>query len=93
MYILICYDIQNDRSRNRIGEILLDAGFYRVQKSVFEGVIAASVLREVQRRLKPFVQEKDSIRYYRLCGKCWHNVMVQGVDHRAPPNSNSIVTV
>ncbi|MBK9152244.1 MAG: CRISPR-associated endonuclease Cas2 [Saprospiraceae bacterium] len=34
---MICYDIENDRFRNKLATKLLHFGFYRIQKSVFCG--------------------------------------------------------
>ncbi len=77
---VIAYDIADDRIRQKVSEALLNAGMLRVQKSVFEGEIAAKSLEKLQKRLGKCIGKADSIRYYRLCGKCRQEVMVQGRD-------------
>jgi len=80
LYLIITYDIEEDRTRQKVSEALLNAGLLRVQKSVFEGEIAPKSLEKLQKRLGKLVGKADSIRYYRLCGKCRWDVTVQGRD-------------
>jgi len=79
-YFIIAYDIEDDRARQKVSEALLNAGLLRVQKSVFEGEIAPKKLEKLQNQLGKHIGKADSIRYYRLCGKCRRDVTVQGRD-------------
>lgn len=65
-----CFDISDDRLRNRVGNVLLEYGD-RVQKSVFEiAVKSPSEFDEIRIRLIDIVGEDDNIRFYRLCAAC-----------------------
>jgi len=67
---LVCFDISDDRIRNRIGKRLLRHG-ERVQKSVFEiSVKNTSELEEIRRALREIADEEQNIRFYRLCASC-----------------------
>lgn len=77
-YFIITYDIQDNRTRQKVGETLLDAGLQRVQKSVFEGELTHIVLGKLQHQLKKFIGKSDSILYYPLCGNCRQKMKYQG---------------
>ena len=69
MLWIICYDIADDRRRNRIAKALLGYG-ERVQESVFECHLDNAQLRRLQAELRPLLDENaDRLRYYPLCGK------------------------
>jgi len=68
---LACFDISDDRTRNRVGDLLGQYGT-RVQRSVFE--ISLRTPAELQRlkeelRSLPF-EDDDDIRFYMLCRNC-----------------------
>lgn len=66
----ICFDISNDRNRNRVGKRLLNFG-NRVQRSVFEvAVDNRKELERIREQLLDMMEEGDSIRFYRLCAAC-----------------------
>lgn len=69
-FIVVCYDIPNDRRRTRLHKRLHDFGT-PVQYSVFECVIPdhelARLYQAVQNIIKPRL---DHVRYYHLCGAC-----------------------
>lgn len=70
LHYLVCFDISDNKKRQRIGKILLHYG-YRVQHSVFE--IAVSNAAEVERlkkTLKSTLKEEYELRFYRLCLPC-----------------------
>lgn len=67
---LVCFDIQDDRHRRRVG-VLLEAYGLRVQKSVFEISVQSPVqLTSLQAALKPWLEEGDDLRFYHLCKDC-----------------------
>ncbi len=69
MLWVICYDIADNRRRNRIANALLGYG-ERVQESVFECHLDNAQLRRLQAILLPLVDaNEDRLRYYPLCGK------------------------
>lgn len=67
---LACFDIADDKARNRVGKLL---GHYgeRVQKSVFEVVLRDSAqLERLKRKLAVLLEPEDDLRFYRLCRSC-----------------------
>jgi CRISPR-associated protein Cas2 len=51
MYVIISYDITDNKLRNKIAKLLEKYGF-RVQKSVFEAYIKPNQFEQMKRRLK-----------------------------------------
>ncbi len=79
MKYVISFDIAGDRIRSRVVKILSEFA-YRVQKSVFEGLISKESLEEMQKKLEKVIDEKtDSVRIYPLCGKCEAEVKIIGI--------------
>ena len=78
MFILVAYDIVDNRQRLRLAKVLTNYG-QRVQKSVFECQLDdrqyLRMRKEIDKLLDP---EQDSIRYYFLCSRCRGNVEVSG---------------
>jgi CRISPR-associated protein Cas2 len=63
-FIVISYDISNDRRRTKAAKTLEDFG-RRVQYSVFECRLLPPEFDRLKKRLKPFVREsQDTIRIY-----------------------------
>jgi len=78
MLWVVCYDITDNRRRNRVAKVLLGYG-ERVQESVFECHIDNALLRRLQAELLALVDaDKDRLRYYPLCGKDLALVMYRG---------------
>ena len=70
MRYVISYDIEEDRKRTRVANLLLDYGD-RVQKSVFEADLSAEALQELLGKMTPELEkEDDNLRVYPLCGSC-----------------------
>lgn len=70
MLYLVCFDISDNKTRNRIGKYLGAFG-NRVQESVFEVELAdADALRYVQDKLAAWLTEGDDLRFYCLCRNC-----------------------
>ena len=69
-FVLVVYDISNDRRRTRLHNVLLDFGT-PVQYSVFECLLdekgLAQMKRAVMRVIRPRV---DRVRFYYLCARC-----------------------
>jgi CRISPR-associated protein Cas2 len=71
VFVVISYDIPDDKRRLKVAKLLLDYGGQRVQWSVFECYITNRNLDRLRERLlKVFNAEQDSIRFYRLCDAC-----------------------
>lgn len=66
MVIIITYDIQNDKKRNKLFKLLNKYG-ERVQRSVFESVLSRGKYRKLTQELKNFeLKEGDSIIIYSI---------------------------
>lgn len=78
MFIVVSYDIVNDKSRNRVAKTLENFGT-RVQYSVFECNLTETQFTNLKKKLfKLIKQDRDSVRYYRLCQECLNNVEIVG---------------
>ncbi len=63
---LVCFDISDDKSRRKAGNLLLSYG-NRVQDSVFEIVLNDAVDRvALKKALNPLVDDGDDLRFYYL---------------------------
>jgi CRISPR-associated protein Cas2 len=79
LFVVISYDIANDKRRNRVVKQLLDHGGQRVQWSVFECYLGAKHLEKLRERLRREMDaEEDSIRFYLLCANCRPKVEYMG---------------
>jgi len=79
MFVIVSYDITDDRRRAKIAKTLLNFGA-RVQKSVFECEIDdRQYLKMKQQVDKQIDAEEDSVRYYSICLKCAGNIQISGL--------------
>jgi len=70
VFVLISYDIPDDRRRNRVMRLLLDYG-QRVQYSVFECDLTPQQYAALRERLRTLLHpQDDNVRYYSLCHAC-----------------------
>ena len=70
-FVIVSYDIPDDKRRLKVARVLLDYGGQRVQRSVFECYITPRNLIQLRERLHNMIAEReDSVRFYRLCGVC-----------------------
>lgn len=80
MFYVVCFDIVDDRARQRMAKTLKSYG-ERVQKSVFE---CANLTEEKFLKMKNGLEDlidsgEDTIRYYPLCKSCLQNVEYTGI--------------
>ncbi len=68
VFVLIIYDIAENKTRTKLAKMLLGYGF-RIQKSAFEAVITKKKYRELLQRLPAYTSSLDSIRVYKIIGK------------------------
>ncbi len=79
MFIIVSYDVVDDRRRAKLAKVLLDYG-ERVQKSVFECRLDDRLYLKMKKNIESLIdQEEDSVRYYFLCGRCVKEVEVSGL--------------
>lgn len=80
MFIVISYDIPDDRRRDRVMKALKDFGMH-VQYSLFECELKPEVYTRLRERLMKLVDKKeDNIRFYTLCQEDVKKRRVWGVE-------------
>ncbi len=78
MFIVVSYDIPDNKRRTRIAKTLEDYGV-RVQYSVFEVNLEARQIAKMRARLAKLIDEaEDSVRFYTLCAACFKQIEVLG---------------
>ncbi len=79
MFILISYDITDNKTRRRVMKYLLNYG-KRVQKSVYECHITDKQLDDIKNDLKALITSGiDRVRYWEICKACLDNFEVFGM--------------
>ncbi len=80
MFILVCFDIVDDRVRYRVVKTLKGYGV-RVQKSVFEcaDMTEHKFLKMISTMEDLIDHGEDTIRYYPLCAACVKSVEFSGI--------------
>lgn len=92
MFCLVCFDIVEDRTRNKVGKVLKGYG-YRVQKSVFEcpGLGERDFLK-IKDRIEGLIDfEEDNVRYYFLCRGCLRRFENSGLG--VPPDLDEFTVI
>ena len=75
-FLVVVYDISNDRRRTRLHDALLDYGT-PVQYSVFECLLNEEGLGRLKRAVGKVIRPRvDRVRYYPLCQSCLKKVEV-----------------
>jgi CRISPR-associated protein Cas2 len=77
-FILVSYDISDDKRRTKVMKALEDFG-KRVQYSVFECRLTPAQIEKLKRRVQPFVRdEDDSVRFYPISADDVGRIQVLG---------------
>ncbi|MGB3694456.1 MAG: CRISPR-associated endonuclease Cas2 [Spirulinaceae cyanobacterium] len=70
MFVIVSYDISEDKRRTKIHKILKSYGQW-VQYSIFECKLTKTQYAKLRSRLNKLIDsENDSIRFYFLCACC-----------------------
>jgi CRISPR-associated protein Cas2 len=78
MFILLAYDISNQKRRRKVAALVEDYGT-RVQRSVFECVLDEKALVELVGKMKPLLKRReDKVQIYRLCQGCRMRISICG---------------
>jgi CRISPR-associated protein Cas2 len=78
MQYIVCYDIADDRRRDRVASTLLDYG-PRAQESVFVTNLDDELASKMETRLAKLVDETlDRVHIFALCGACSARTKVMG---------------
>ncbi|NJL53440.1 MAG: CRISPR-associated endonuclease Cas2 [Hydrococcus sp. SU_1_0] len=74
MFVIVSYDISEDKRRTKIHEILSSYGQW-MQYSLFECNLSKTEYAKLRSRLNKIINsETDSIRFYFLCGCCQNKI-------------------
>ena len=75
-FVVVVYDISNDRRRTKLHNALLNYGT-PVQYSVFECLLEKEGLARMKRAIGKVIRPRiDRVRYYYLCQKCLKKVEI-----------------
>jgi CRISPR-associated protein Cas2 len=78
MLIIVCYDIPDNKRREKLRKSLLMFG-NPVQFSVFECDLTKRQIEQMTRTIRGIMsKDEDNIRYYQLCGSCVENAEIFG---------------
>ena len=78
MFIVVSYDIADDRRRVRVASEMENFG-RRVQYSVFECHLSEAQIRDLETRLQAIIDwDRDRVRYYRLCERDARRIVMDG---------------
>ena len=92
MFIVVSYDIPDDRRRLKVMKALEGAG-ERVQYSVFECRLKRQDLQRLKKRLKGLIEEEeDDVRFYLLCEQCVERIIPLGKAEVTPEVHYRIVS-
>jgi len=70
MFVVVVYDISDDRRRTRLHDQLKNFGT-PVQYSVFECIVDAERLQEMKKVVRRVIKpRRDRVRFYYLCQTC-----------------------
>ena len=88
-FVVVAYDIADDRRRQRIAKVLVQYGT-RCNESVFECLLTQAKIQKMLKQLNMLVNEKeDSVLIYYLCKPC---VMKrETIGYRPQPLSETIM--
>ena len=78
MFVVVSYDIADDRRRVRVASEMENFG-QRVQYSVFECHLSEAQISDLETRLQEIIDwDRDRVRYYRLCERDTRRIVVDG---------------
>jgi CRISPR-associated protein Cas2 len=77
-FILVVYDISDDKRRTKLHNALLNFGT-PVQYSVFECLLDKAAEKKMRAAVKRVIRpKKDNVRFYPLCASCLKAVTTSG---------------
>lgn len=79
MLVWVVYDIEKNGTRTAVAKACLNAGIYRVQKSVFLGELNTTKLDELALRIQNLIDEgRDSVYIFPMCKEDFRRVRLMG---------------
>lgn len=89
VYVIVSYDIPNDRRRTRLHKALKDYGIW-VQYSLFECKIREQDLVRLRDRIESVINaSEDRVSIYRVCADCLKRV--ERIGSKDPYDSRSLI--
>ncbi|RME46060.1 MAG: CRISPR-associated endonuclease Cas2 [Deltaproteobacteria bacterium] len=89
-FMVVSYDIPDDRRRARLHKTLKDFGT-RVQFSVFECLLTEAQSSELRRRIEAIIDpNEDHVRFYFLCRPCVRRIVPIGGKVTRDPRSHIV---
>jgi CRISPR-associated protein Cas2 len=83
MQYWVCYDIADDRRRQRLSDVLLDFGT-RVEESVFQCRVDGALAEEMLARVRRTIEEHtDKVHVLVLCDACGSRITTFGIAEQA----------
>jgi len=79
MFVVVAYDVSDDKRRNKLHKTLKSYG-EPVEESVFEADLDIARLRRMQTRIEKIITTDDQVRYYFLCEECRAKIEVLNGD-------------
>lgn len=79
MFVIVMYDITEDKRRGRLYRLMKSYGAH-VQFSGFELYLDEKQLLKMESEIRELIDSSDSVRVYTLCKSCESNAKVFGVD-------------
>jgi len=77
-FVVVAYDVPDDRRRTRLHTVLLNFGT-PVQYSVFECLVDEKELKRLKQSVARVIRPRlDHVRYYYLCAACQGRVEATG---------------
>jgi CRISPR-associated endonuclease Cas2 len=80
---MICYDISEDKYRNKIADLLLRYGNHRLQKSVFTGLQKEEDFSEMKVKIDKLISKtkepSNSIYYIVMSQEMFRNMQKSGI--------------
>ncbi|KHE91655.1 MAG: CRISPR-associated endonuclease Cas2 [Candidatus Scalindua rubra] len=75
MFVVVAYDISNDKRRTKLFKALKNFGT-PVQYSVFECLLNKKDFKDMQKNVREITKRnKDKVRIYTLCGSCQDTII------------------
>ncbi|RLG82962.1 MAG: CRISPR-associated endonuclease Cas2 [Thermoprotei archaeon] len=88
MFVLVAYDISDNRTRDLVARRLLAMGFSRIQRSVFVARGGGGLARDVERLVRRFIDpSSDVVHILLIQDREWSSRIVvggSGVDEGKP---------
>lgn len=93
-FVLLAYDITDDKRRTRVSDTLLAFGGTRVNYSVFECLLTKASLKKLKKHIEEIINKKeDNVRCYTLCQSCIQNIENQGTPVSSPFEQEEVVII